>query len=1142
MTAANLVAPHQERLPIVGIGASAGGLEALRDMLGAARLPTGMAFVVVQHLDPNHESMLAQLLDRQTALDVLQCEGGETLQADRVYIIPPGRGLAIRGGRLELTDFAQPRGLRRPIDDFFLSLASDQQAHGACVILSGTGADGTTGLRAVKESGGVCIVQQPDTARYDGMPLSAVGTGLVDFIRPSAEIIPCLATFFARRGSDDPLQAADLVSDYVDDLCQVLRATVGHDFNGYKRSTLVRRIERRMHVLGIATGHAYLQRIRHDAEECGALFRDLLINVTRFFRDPELFETLRSRVIEPLMRERDPHEDLRIWVPGCSSGEEAYSIAMLFADAARVLNQPLAVQIFATDIDEQMLQIARQGTYPAAALADIPASLRDRYAVPHGERFSIVTPVRDLIRFSSHSLVKDPPFSRIDLISCRNLLIYFDDRLQQSIMPLLHYAVRPGGFLFLGPSESVGRFEHLFPVTDQRARLFTRSPGAPTYPIDLPGSQRDRPLPREQEGRGMQAALTDESVAIRRVIDRYAPASMVLDQDGGILAAYGRLGRYFDFPVTRAGGSSAITLARPGLRRVLGPLLRRGRDERRRLVAREVEVETDFGIQPVEVVCDPLGDGTFLLIFRDAGDFRPAKDSDLGDLPPDEDHIEALEDELRLTRHRLRSAVEELETANEELKSSNEEMMSMNEELQSTNEELATVNDELKSKVDQLTTANSDLRNFFESTELAVVVVDRALRIRSYTEAATGIFPLQPSDRGRPLADVASRLQETSYLEDAQRVVQGAPPVQRRVISRDGTRTFSLRILAYRSQNGTADGASLVLTEITDALSLERDLASERERLDIAIKAGGIGVWEFWPDTGAIIMDAVERKLFDLPPEGELAVEQMLARIVDEDRPAVASALERAAREGSDFEASFRLTTTRGDLRWIKGFGRLVDGRQPVRMVGVWIDVTAEYAVAETRELMLREMNHRVKNLFAIIGGMVSAASRSHDDVATFASDIRERIVALGQAHSLASASGEQSMIALSDLIDTTLAPYRDHARVTIEGPPVLIDRASLSPLALMLHEWATNSVKYGALGDAEGGSLAMRWWLEGEELVLDWQEEGRRAFEETPKTGFGTLLVKTSSRQLGARVRGTAEGNRYMIELVLPKEVLADV
>ena len=611
--------------PVVGIGASAGGLEALREMLSRAQAPTGMAFVIVQHLDPNHESMLAQLLDRHTDLNVLQCEGSEHIEGDTVYIIPPGRGLAIQQGVLELTEFVQPRGLRRPIDDFFLSLAVDQQANAACVILSGTGADGTTGLRAVKEHGGVCVVQQPETARYDGMPVSAVGTGLVDFVQPPGEIVNCLAAFFRRRGADTVDEQADLVADHVDDLCRVIRTAVGHDFSGYKRTTLIRRVERRMHVLGIDAGRAYLARIRADKSECDALFRDLLINVTRFFRDAEMFEVLRERAIEPLLRNRDPDADIRVWVPGCSSGEEAYSIAMLFAEAARRLGLPLAVQIFATDIDERMLQIAREASYPAAALADIPGALRERYVVPHAERFTIASEIRDLIRFSSHSLVKDPPFSRIDLLSCRNLLIYFDDRLQQSVLPLFHYAVRPGGYLFLGPSESVSRFEQLFPPIDQHARLFERPPGSPKYPIDLPGHARRSEARRADDGR-KAAPVADEMAAARRVLERYAPPSMVLNEDGAIIAAYGRLSRYFDFPVTRTGGTSAITLARPGLRDVIGPLLRQTRDARKRVVVRDVEVVSEYGVQQIELVCDPLPDATMLLVLRDAGAFRPSSD------------------------------------------------------------------------------------------------------------------------------------------------------------------------------------------------------------------------------------------------------------------------------------------------------------------------------------------------------------------------------------------------------------------------------------------------------------------------------------------------------------------------------------
>ena len=1128
-------------VPVVGIGASAGGLEALREMLAPASLPTGLAFVIVQHLDPNHESMLAQLLDRNTALQVLQSSGGERIEADTVYIIPPGRGLAIRDGVLELTDFQQPRGMRRPIDDFFLSLAGDQQSNAACVILSGTGADGTTGLRAIKENGGVCVVQQPESARYDGMPLSAVGTGLIDFVKPAGEILHCLQAFFRRRGSEPLQPEANVVADHVDEMCRVLRTAIGHDFSGYKRSTLVRRVERRMHVLGIDTGRAYLARIRSDAAECEALFRDLLINVTRFFRDPDAFETLRMRVIDPLMADRAPDEDIRVWVPGCSSGEEAYTIAMLFAEAARKSGSPLAVQIFATDIDEQMLSIAREGSYPAAAMADIPPALRERYTVPHAERFTIAASIRDMIRFSSHSLVKDPPFSRIDLVSCRNLLIYFDDRLQQSVLPLLHYALRPGGYLFLGPSESVGRFEHLFPAIDGHARLFERSPGSPSYPIDLPGNRSHSPRRRgERSERDGGTVGSDEGMAMRRIVDRYSPPSMVVDQDGGILAAFGRLSRYFNFPVTRAGGSSAITLARPGLREVIGPMLRQARDARKRIAARDVAVTTEFGVQKVEVICDPLTDGSLLFLFRDSAPFSPVEASDLADLEPGDDHIEALEDELRLTRHRLRSTVEELETANEELKSSNEEMMSMNEELQSTNEELSTVNDELKSKVDQLTVANSDLRNFYESTELAVVVLDADLKVRSYTDAATRIFPLKPTDRGRPLTDVANRLQDAGHLEDARAVAGGASPVQRRVHTVDGQHIFSMRVLPYRTQSGEVDGATLVLTDITDALSLERQLAAERERLDLAIKAAGIGVWEYCPENGELVLDQAERQLFEVAPDAEVSIDALLGRIDAEDLPKVEAALRRAIERSGDYEATFRVCRSDGQTRWVKGFGRVVAGSAPRRLVGVSIDVTPEYALAETRELMLREMNHRVKNLFAVIAGMITIASRSHDDLRTFADDIRRRIAALGSAHSLASPAGQPHAVGLDDIVATTLAPYRDHARIEIDGPVVALDRSCLSPLALILHEWATNSIKYGALGSDGERGLHVQWQVGDNGIVLTWAEDAKDVNDHQPgKRGFGSVLVETSVRQLrGTMTSGVADG-RFRLEIRLPASVM---
>jgi two-component system, chemotaxis family, CheB/CheR fusion protein len=1127
-------------LPVIGVGASAGGLEALREMLAAAKVPTGMAFVVVQHLDPYHESMLAQLLDRHTPLSVVQCEGGERLKAETVYIIPPGHGLVVSDGVLELTDFSQPRGLRRPIDDFFVSLASDQQTRAACVILSGTGGDGTTGLRAVKEHGGLCVVQDPATAKYDGMPVSAVGTGLVDFVKAPGDILTCLTSFFRRREGEAEEVETGLGAELVDELCRVLRTTIGHDFSGYKRSTLLRRVERRMHVRGLESGRSYVARLRSDVAECEALFRDLLINVTRFFRDAEHFRVLREKAIEPLMRDHAGEEDLRVWVPGCSSGEEAYSIAMIFAEVARENDQPLAVQIFATDIDERMLRIARDGIYPPSAMADVPSEFRERYLLPHAESFTVAPAIRDLIRFSPHSLVKDPPFSRIDLLSCRNLLIYFDDRLQQSVIPLMHYAVRPGGFLFLGPSESVSRFEYLFTPIDHQSRLFERSPGAPQYPIDLPGSGARRQV-RTSDGSGRRGhpSENDEMAVLRRIVDRYAPATLVLDQDGNIAAAHGPLSRFFDFPVSRAGGSSATSLAKPGLRSVVGPLLRQVRDNGKRLVVNAVEVKSEYGAQEVQVVCDPLPDGTFLFVFRETSPFQPTSDPDLVAMSDGDDHLETLEHELRLTRHRLRSTVEELETANEELKSSNEEMMSMNEELQSTNEELSTVNDELKGKVDQITIANADLRNFFESTDLAVVVLDRNLGLRSYTTAALKLFPFQPSDRGRPLADMTSRLDDAAYLEDAEAILQGHAQIQRRVTLRRAERTLSLRIMPYRTQVDSVDGVTLVFTDITDALSLERELTAERERLDLAVKAGGIGIWEYLPDSGAVILDPTERDLFGAAESDTHRIEDLLLTIEPDDRERIAQSLQRAVDEGPDFEASFQVILGDGEVRYLKGFGRRVADAVPRRLVGVSIDVTTERQATDTRELMLREMNHRVKNLFAIIGGMITAGARTHTDVKAFSRGMRERIAALGQAHSLAAPSGEQYAIDLRELVTTTLAAYGGQAQIGVDGPSATIDGRYLSPLALLLHEWATNSYKYGALG-AERGRLSVSWDIREGALNFIWSEESDRPKTGDGEPGFGTLLVDTSSRQLDTQIRRSISDGHFRIEMRLPGEVLA--
>ncbi|MBB3762997.1 CheR family methyltransferase [Sphingomicrobium lutaoense] len=1125
-------------VPIVGVGASAGGLEALREMFGAANEETGIAFVIVQHLDPHHESMMAQLLARETRLEVHQAEGGETPRADHVYIIPPGHGLAMKDGKLELTEFSRPRGMRRPIDDFFESLANDHEHLAACVILSGTGADGSLGLRTIKEKGGLAVAQEPTSARYDGMPQSAVGTGLVDFVREPSEILETLVRYFHRRASHvRELEDSASVSAHLQDICSTLRDVVAHDFSGYKQSTLERRIQRRMQVLGLDHAGAYLDRLRRDHGECDALFRDLLINVTRFFRDREHFDQLRFEVIEPLIDNLDEAEELRIWVAGCSSGEEAYSLAMMVADACDERGVSPLVQIFATDIDEKMLNIAREGRYPPAATADMDERLAEKYLQGHGDHYSVIPRIRDMVRFSNHSVIKDAPFSRLHLVTCRNLLIYFGERLQQSVLPLFHYAIQEGGYLMLGPSETIGRHDNLFEPVDLKARIYRRCPGRGTYPTELHAASHQS-LKRQAIARrtAMKAINAEDDNALKRLIERYGPAALVLGPDGAVNGSYGRLARYFEFPTTAHGPASAAGLARPGLREVLLPLLRQAQEDRSRVVARDVEVRSEFGSQRVNVIADPLPDGQTLLVLREIEAFHPEADDDLAELGPNDGEVQILEDELRLARHRLRSTVEELETVNEELKSSNEEMMSMNEELQSTNEELTTVNDELKSKVDQLTVANSDLKNFFESTRLAVVVLDKDLTIRSFTEAASEIFPLKTSDKGRSLEEMTSKFGNRRYLEDARAVIAGREHVERQFVTDDGA-TYLFRALPYTAAGGDISGATLVFTDVSEMTQLEAELARERERLSLALKVAGIGVWEYLADDDCVRFDDTMAGMYRLDGAGSYPFQEILDRVHPEDHSRFQNDLRRAiSNEKDDYDITFRLLNPDGSEISLRSLGRLVTGSKPARLIGVSFDVTADAREDAMRELLLREMNHRVKNLFAIIGGMVSLAARHADTKDMMAQTLRSRIAALGRAHSLTNSGDDQDFGDIQALVGAALEPYADHEGMTIEGPSIAIRTEAISSLALLLHEWATNSVKYGALGDPDA-TMKIDWCEDdGGGIRLHWTEELSRERNSEEREGFGSTLVAASARQLGAVVEQQRDERGYRLTLILPK------
>ena len=1122
--------------PVIGIGASAGGLEAVKAMLAGVEPGSGMAFVVIQHLDPHHESLMAELISRGTQLSVRQARDGDVLEPDHVYVIPPGYELGIEGGTLRLSDFEAPRGLRRPIDSFFVSLAKAQGANAACVILSGTGADGSAGLRTIKERGGIGVAQDPETAAYDGMPAAAIGTGLIDFSLPPRDMVGQLQAYFSRNESRDLRGEAKVVASHVDELCDVISEVTGHDFGGYKRPTMIRRIERRMQLLDVQDAGDYIARVKGDSEECTALFRDLLIHVTSFFRDPEHFELLEEKVVRPLVE--SGQDEIRVWVAGCSTGEEAYSLAMLFANATRLSKNKPLIQIFASDISEDMLKIAREARYPSAALLDIPEHLRELYTIGLHGQFQIGPRIRDMVRFSAHSLTKDPPFSRLDLVSCRNLLIYLGNEVQKKIFPVLHYAIKPGGTLFLGPSESVTQRNDLFTPLDQKARIFRRNEGAAVYPLTMPlaGGHRLSKSPRPSVTSTVEdfPGRQQQDVFSRTLIDKYAPASVQINADGEIVASYGDLAKYLQIQPSTA-PSHLVRSARQGLREAMGPLLRAVAEGGQRQALRDIEVRSEFGTQTIDLVAEPLNDGTTMVVLINVDDFRQQLVDDYAEPEMLGDHASELEEELRSTRFQLRSTVEELETANEELKSSNEEMMSMNEELQSANEELSTVNEELKTKVDEMAVLNADLENFLSSARLPLVIVDENFSIRTFTNEIAGIMPLVESDRGRPLKDVQSNLAEFDFVKEAKDVMVSGIPSETKVETLDRSMSYLARVLPYQAADGSIVGATMTFANITKLTKLQDELAEKGERLSLALSFGQMGVWEYDPETGIAELDDIEADLLDLPRGQTFPVAKIMERIHPDDVERVQASMDRAEREQALYNEQFRIRHDSGEYRLLRGLGRVEKGG---KMLGLNFDITEEEQVKADKELLFLEMNHRVKNLFAIVRSIIGQSSKQATSVEDFAAQLRQQVLTLSRAHAYTlNQEADDSDLRLFELLETILKPHDAHDGVSVEGDDISIAASDVTSLGLIFHELATNSCKYGALSSPDG-KVDITVEKAGENTQIVWRERGGPRLDRKPNPeGFGTKLVDGSVQQIGGTVERQWNPDGLEMSITLPTE-----
>lgn len=896
--------------PVVGIGASAGGLaafEAFFSGMPADREP-GMAFVLVQHLAPDHKSLLTDLIRKCTRMQVHEVTDGVKVAPNHVYIIPPNRDMALENGHLRLFEPAAPHGQRLPTDFFFRSLAREQQDRAICIILSGSGSDGTQGMRAIKAEDGMAMVQNPESTEYDSMPRSAIATGLVDYELPPAEMPAQLIGYVDRFLHRTPQAASKHIPKAGSVLQQIhvlLQVQTGHDFSKYKPNTIHRRIERRMAVHQIESMEGYVGYLQQHAEEVEALFRDLLIGVTSFFRDPEAFLVLAEQVIPKLFAGKQAGSAIRIWVPGCSTGEEAYSIAMLLQEKLDTLQQSFKIQIFATDLDRVSIASARSGTYPASIAADMTPERLARFFTAHAERSSyrINKAIRDMVIFSEQDLIKDPPFSKLDFISCRNLLIYMGSELQKRLMPLFHYALLPEGMLFLGSSETIGEFNTLFSPIDKKWKVYIRRDaistgrhaaiGAfPTAPSKAGKNDRAIPVTPQKAGTPSMQEVTE-----RALLQYAAPTGILISAQGDILYQHGRSGMFLEPAQGEPGISNILKMAREGLRRELTSALHKAIRSAKKVHCPNLCVQTDGHDTTANLTIFPLlqdaggtpgkapqADATparYLVVLApspavEADKALPTKpvdtaiavDSEVA-VPETEAGalIDTLRQELKAKEDYLQATQEELETADEELKSSNEEMQSVNEELQSTNEELetskeelqsineelTTVNSELQTKVADLSAANNDMNNLLAGTGIATIFVDHQLQILRFTPAARNIINLIQSDMGRPVSHIVTKLAGYSRLvADIQSVLDTLVPVETTVETEDAL-WYTLRIQPYRTVDNVIAGAVITFVEITEMKRTMESLHISETRYRQLFEAVQEGILILDADTGTVM-------------------------------------------------------------------------------------------------------------------------------------------------------------------------------------------------------------------------------------------------------------------------------------------------
>ncbi|MGM0545649.1 MAG: CheR family methyltransferase [Bacteroidota bacterium] len=850
---------QDNELLVVGLGASAGGLEALESFFDAMPENPGMAFVVIIHLSPDHKSSMAELLQDHTSLPVTQVSKKTRMESNHIYIIPPGQLLTVEDQDLILTETDKKDKKLTTIDLFFRSLGIARNSYSACIILSGTGSDGSIGLKTIKERSGIVISQDPEEAAYDGMPHSAIKTGLVDLVLPAQKIPAKLIEYrksLKQIKLSDSEELPDNDAKVLSKIFGKVNFRMGHDFSQYKRSSILRRIERRMRITHINTLSDYLEHLTNNPSEINELFKDLLISVTNFFRDPEAFDELEKTVIPKLFEDKDSEDSIRVWVPGCATGEEAYSLAILLHEYAQTVHKPPSIQIFATDIDREALDIARKGEYPESIASDVSTKRLAKYFTKEGIQYRVKQNISSLILFAAHDLLKDPPFSKLDLISCRNLLIYLNRDLQSEVFNLFHYALKPEKWLFLGMSDSILEATRLFDSVNNQYNIYRQNTVSksqlrlPRYPLSKESYETKATL-RQQRYSNSGQTINIENLHHQLLFKQYQPASVIINKNNEVLHSTPDIDRFLKY----TGGEPSqniLDMIVPELRKVLSRLLFQAKQGETPLTSKRIQLNVADSANYYKVivrkVVEPNApEGLLHIIFMEDAETvssHPKTLQEVQNVSAEEtDIIAALEKELEHTKEQLHITIEEYETSNEELQASNEELQSMNEELRSTteqletskeelqsvNEELKSVNTELEHKISKLNEANSNLKNLMESTDIATLFIDGNNLVQFFTSAATTLFNLIPTDKGRPFKHVTHQLHYDSIQSDIEQVKKSLEPIKK-VVSDDKDRQYIMRLRPYRTVNDKIDGVVLTFVDVTPLKKVEQKLKEEIER------------------------------------------------------------------------------------------------------------------------------------------------------------------------------------------------------------------------------------------------------------------------------------------------------------------------